>query len=92
MLSEPIDTPLAKNWTLAMVPSGSVAEAETVVAPLANKEVPLAGEVMLTAGEVGLTAAMVMLTLAEAAWLPKESVTRALRAKLPTAVGVHTAL
>ena len=91
-MSEPIDTPLAKNCTLAMVPSASVAEADTVVAPLAKSEAPLAGEEMLTVGEVGLTAAMVMLTLAEVAWLSKESVTSALRAKLPTAVGVHTAL
>ena len=87
-----MDTPLAKNWTLAIVPSTSLAAAETAVGALANRAAPVAGDVILTVGAVGLTAAIVIFTLAEEAWLLKESVTRALREKLPVAVGVQVAL
>ena len=90
----PIETPLAKNWTLAMVPSvaPSLAEAETVVGPFANRAAPVAGDEILTVGAFGLTAEIVIFTLDEDAWLLKESVTSALRAKVPVAVGVQVAL
>src|SRR3954462_3343442 len=88
VVSVPIETPLAKNWTLATVPSGSVA-APLIVIGAPTKSCALAiGVVTFAVGALGLTAVMVTLILFETAWLPNESVVSALSANVPVAEGV----
>lgn len=75
VVSVPIEVPLAKNWTCAIVPSASAAVAVTVVAVPTAVEPPLAGVVTETVGEAFV--ATVTLTLELVAWLPAESVASA---------------
>ena len=69
------ETPLAKNWTLATVPSVSAAVAVTVLEEPTPTVAALSGEVTLTEGEE--LAATVMLLAVLVAWLPAESMTSA---------------
>ena len=92
MVTVPTEIPLARNCTEAIVPSASLAVAAMLVTTLTGSEAPETGEVIATAGAAGLTGLMTTLMLLETAWLPNVSVTRALRAKVPVAVGVQTAV
>jgi hypothetical protein len=84
----PIETPLAKNATELMVaPVLALAEAETVTAVPTVAVALLTGELMATV--VTAAAAAVTLTAEEVMAAPLESVTRAVSAAAPVAVGVQ---
>ena len=87
-----IATPLAKNCTPAIVAPAVVAEvvAVTVAVEPTATLAPLAGLVTLTVGAVPLVTTAV--TAAEVVLLPTLSIATAVRVKLPTAVGVQTAV
>ena len=81
--------PLAKNWTLAIVPSESVAVAVKVLAE-PTPTVLAAGAVIATAGDA--LAATVTEMAALVAWLPLLSVVSVVSEYVPLAVGVHVLL
>ena len=72
VLSVPMARPLAKNWTLAMVPSGSLAVAARVAPEPTRTVAPLPGEVSETLGTALATTVTVM--GAESVKLPELSV------------------
>ena len=87
----PMATPLAKNATELMVaPVLALAEAVTVTEVPTVAVALLTGELMATV--VTAAAAAVTLTALEVTTAPVESVTRAVREKLPGAGGVHVAV
>ena len=93
MVTVPRETPLAKNCTLATVPSLSVAVAVTVVATPVPTALPFSGLVMLTTGGAplsdGITA---MASERVVVWLPALSVAVAVRTCVPVVAGVHETL
>ena len=73
----PIETPLAKNCTLAMVPVLEEAVPFTVCATFTGIDEPAAGPVTVTLGEPTVTRTVLEVTL-----LPKLSITTAVRSKI----------
>ena len=86
-MSLPRETPLAKNWTLAVVAGATVVvvAASATGALIATEAVP--SGVIVTVGVLPPLA--VTLTVAEVVVAPRLSVAMAVRAKGPATVGVH---
>ena len=87
-MSVPIRTPLAKNWTLAIVLVAEAALTRIVCAVLTPTVAPVAGEAIATVGALPT----VTVTAAEVVWVPRLFVATAVRATAPEVVGVHAKL